>query len=69
VLGSLSGFADGTLEQKDVERFRRLLPAQNLFYIRRLFNAIEGEVGEAIGAEGATTQDFTDRLIDEVPTK
>jgi hypothetical protein len=69
VLGSLSGFADGTLEQKDVERFRRLLPAQNLFYIRRLFNAIEGEVGEAIGAEGATTQDFTDRLTDEVPTK
>jgi hypothetical protein len=69
VLGSLGGFADGTLEQKDVERFRRLLPAQNLFYIRRLFNAIEGEMGEALGAEGAATKSFTDRLTEEVPTR
>jgi hypothetical protein len=69
VLGSLGGFADGTLEQKDVERFRRLLPAQNLFYVRRLFNAIEGEMGEITGAEGATTEDFVDRITDEVPAK
>ena len=69
VAGALKGFLDGDLEQKDIERFRRLLPAQNLFYVRRLFNAIEGETGEMLGAEGATTRTFKQRLEEEKPTK
>jgi hypothetical protein len=54
-------FQDGT-SQKDISRLRRLLPGQNLFWLRRLVNAIEGEVGEAIGAEDATAQTLAERF-------
>jgi hypothetical protein len=69
VLGTAKAIANGEYEQKDIEKLRRLMPAQNLFYIRRLFNAIEGEMGEATGAEGATTEDFWDRVQKTEPTK
>jgi hypothetical protein len=69
VFGTVKVLANGDYEQKDIEKVRRLMPFQNLFYIRRLFSAIEGEMGEMTGAEGATTEDFVDRITDEVPTK
>lgn len=66
--GWTRSWKDG-LSQDDIHRLRQLLPAQNLFYIRRLFNALEGEIGEALGVEGATRQSFTDRMAETVPSK
>jgi hypothetical protein len=43
------GFQDG-MSKKDIHRIRKLLPYQNLFYIRRAINALEQETGEAVGA-------------------
>ena len=69
LFGTAAGFADGEVTQKDLERLRRATPYQNLFYVRRLFKAMEGEVGEAVGAEGYTTKSFGQRLTEEVPSK
>lgn len=60
---------DGELKQEDIHGLRRALPFQNLFYITRVLNAIEGELGERLGAENADTMDFTDRLQHEIPFK
>jgi hypothetical protein len=43
------GFKDG-LSRKDIHRIRKLMPYQNLFYIRRAINALEEETGDVIGA-------------------
>jgi hypothetical protein len=67
--GVLAKIADGELKQEDIHGIRRALPFQNLFYVSRLFNAIEGEVGEMLGAEKSNTMDFTDRLAQELPSK
>lgn len=62
--GTISGVTKDGLSQKDIHNLRRsFVPLQNLFYIRRIVNAVEGEVGEATGADGATNEDFTDRVI------
>jgi len=37
---------DGELWQADVHKLRRLMPGQNLFYVHRAINALEGEVAE-----------------------
>ena len=46
-----------------------MLFRSNLFYFSRLLNAIEGEIGETLGAEGSNRKDFTTRLKEEVPSK
>lgn len=69
VAGVMSNLADGTLKQTDIHGIRRMLPFQNLFYFSRLLNAIEGEIGETLGAEGSNRKDFTTRLKEEVPSK
>jgi hypothetical protein len=53
---------DGELAQRDITKLRRLLPLQNLFYIRQLVNALEGEAGEALEAEGAERKTFAERM-------
>ena len=68
-LGVVSKIADGELKQDDIHGIRRMLPFQNLFYISRLFNAIEGEVGEALDVEDSTTANFTDRLAQKTKSK
>jgi hypothetical protein len=60
---TIYGLTDGGISQKDVHSLRKLVPLQNVFYLRRLVNALEGEAGEAVGAEGADTADFADRII------
>lgn len=50
------------VSQKDIHQLRKLAPFQNLFYLRRIINALEGEAGEAIGAEGATRGTFINRV-------
>lgn len=55
------GTFDPRLKQSDIYRFRKLLPYQNLFYLRRLVNALEGEFGEGLGAQGAGSKSFLER--------
>ena len=54
----------GGIKADNVHQFRKLWPAQNLFYTRRLVNALEGEFAELVGAEGATNQTFWDRVTE-----
>lgn len=65
----LNQLSDAGMTQADVHSVRQMLPLQNLFYTRRLFNAIEGEVGEAVNAEGSTVRTFGERVAEETPTK
>jgi len=69
LFGTVAGFADGEVTQKDIERLRRAVPYQNLFYIRRLFNAMEGEAGEAVNAKGSNVKTFGQRVTEEVPSR
>jgi hypothetical protein len=46
IVGSAS---EGKLSRSDLHRARRLLPFQNLFYLRWLFNHAEDEAGDAAG--------------------
>lgn len=53
---------DPKIKANDLYRFRKLLPYQNLFYLRRLVNGLEGEFGELIGAQGASSQSLGERI-------
>jgi hypothetical protein len=52
------------IKQADLYRFRKLMPYQNLFYLRRVINGLEGEFGEMIGAEGSGTKTFVERVTE-----
>lgn len=43
--------ATGELTRSDIRAARRLLPCQNLFYLRALLNHLEGEVAEEAGGQ------------------
>ena len=64
IMKTIPEITDLGLKQADVHKLRKLLPLQNIFYLRRIINALEGEVGEVLGAEGATTKSFVDRLTE-----
>jgi hypothetical protein len=62
VLGPGFGFAEdavsavgnsfkGEFTQSDVHKIRKLLPYQNLFYLRQLLDKVEDGIGEAAGLE------------------
>lgn len=53
---------DNGLSAKDLHAIRRMLPFQNVWYLRRLINALEGDTADALGLEGATNQSTMDRL-------
>jgi hypothetical protein len=55
------------IAQDDLRKLRQLAPLQNLFYLRRIINALEGEAGQAIGAEGATNKSVMDRVTETLP--
>lgn len=60
---TVAGVTDLGISQKDLHAVRQaFVPMQNVFYLRRLFNALEGEAGEAIGAEGSTHETFIHRV-------
>jgi hypothetical protein len=60
--GTVAGITDMGISQKDIHRVRMMMPLQNLFYLRRVINALEGETGEVLGAEGATRGTFINRV-------
>jgi hypothetical protein len=57
--------ADGKFSQADIHALRRtFVPGQNVWMFRRAINALEGELGEAIGAEGSTPGTFASRVME-----
>lgn len=56
-----------SVSSKDAHQLRKLIPLQNLFYVRRLVNALEGEFSEGIGAEGSTSDTFLNRALETAP--
>ena len=42
------GAASGEFSKKELAKLRKMLPAQNLFYIRRLLNELEKEAGKGL---------------------
>lgn len=65
----IRSITNGDLEQKDLTTIKMMLPYRNWFPVTRLLNAIEGEVGEQIGAEGATHKEFWDRAAELRPER
>lgn len=57
----------GGLSANDLQAARRLLPWQNIWWLRRGINALEGEAAEALGLEGATAQSFGERVLETRP--
>jgi hypothetical protein len=55
--------ADG-MNAKDLQLLRRLLPLNQVWWFRRGVNAVQGEIGEALELEGATTDTFTSRALE-----
>lgn len=53
---------DNGLSAKDLHAIRRLLPFQNVWFLRRMINALEGETADALNLEGATGDSAIDRL-------
>jgi len=58
--------ADG-MSARDVQLLRRLAPWQNVWWLRRAINATEGELSEAMGLDGASTQTFGERYLETKP--
>jgi hypothetical protein len=52
VSGSISA---GDFKQSDLRKARELLPMQNLFYIRTLFDKVEAATGDALGLPDKTS--------------
>jgi hypothetical protein len=52
------------LSASDLQALRRLLPLQNLWWLRRGINAVQGETAEALELEGATSATFLSRALD-----
>ena len=45
---AMIGLSRGEFTQSDLHKFRRMVPLQNLFYLRYLFNLSEQAVGEGL---------------------
>jgi hypothetical protein len=55
------------MSAKDLQLLRRLLPYQNVWWMRRAINALQGETAEALDLPGADTQSFGARLSETRP--
>lgn len=60
----LRNWTNAELEQKDLTALKMMLPYRNWFPVTRLFNAMEGELGEALDAEGSTVKSFGERVME-----
>jgi hypothetical protein len=46
------GLGGNQLKESDLHKLRKLIPAQNLFYLRRAINALEENAAEVVGIPG-----------------
>lgn len=59
---TVSGALSGKFTEKDLHNIRRNLPLQNVWFMRRPINALEGEAAEAMGLPGHDVANFGERL-------
>ncbi len=62
IMKTLTGITDGKVSAADLHRLRQLAPYQNLFFLRRIIDAIEGKTADIIGAKGARNESFGEEL-------
>jgi hypothetical protein len=55
------------LSESDLHAIRRLLPLNNVWYLRRAINALEGETAEALDLHGAEPRTFGERARQTKP--
>lgn len=55
------------INAKDAHMLRRLIPLNQVWWLRRGVNALEGETTEALGLAGATTDTFANRAMSSRP--
>jgi hypothetical protein len=60
--------ADG-VSARDLQMLRRLLPFQNVWWLRRAVNALEGETAEALDLKGADHKSFAERYAETTDLK
>lgn len=53
-----------SITANDIHMARKLVWGQNVFYWRQILNGVEGEVAEALNAEGATRKSFVERVTE-----
>jgi hypothetical protein len=63
---SMNRTANG-MSAKDLQLLRRLLPYQNIWWLRRAINTVQGETAEAFDLPGADSQSFGARLSETRP--
>jgi hypothetical protein len=54
---------EGGLSAADVHMLRRMLPYNNVWWLRREINALEGELSESLDLKGADTATFAQRMM------
>ena len=63
ILGKLVEDATGgKMTAQDMHKMRQLLPYQNMFYLNRLFNMVEGKTSDALNLKNATHRPALDYL-------
>lgn len=69
-LGALTDFYDvafnrteGGISAADLHAIRRLLPYNNVWFLRREINALEGELAESLDLQGSDTASFGERMM------
>ncbi len=61
--------AKNGFSEKEAHAIRKLVPWQNLFYIRRLVNAVENSAADAVNAKGAKHERFWQYYRDTAPLR
>lgn len=60
VMEAVRRLSKGNISAADIHKLRQLLPYQNLFYLTRLVNMLEGKAADAIGAKNAPGKNAAD---------
>jgi hypothetical protein len=55
------------MSANDLHLLRRMLPYQNLWWLRRAINALEGETAEQLDLKGAQSKPFGQRVMETTP--
>ena len=60
LIDAISRMSKGNLAQADLHKLRQMVPYQNMFYLTRLINMLEGKAGDAIGAKHSPGESASD---------
>lgn len=66
VASAISSLSDGTFKDRDIHAIRKLIPYQNLFYIRAAFDELEITMTEGLGAEETRLSERRERPSEQI---